>query len=384
VIAGFSFLGIALGVATLIIVTSVMNGFRHEFMSHIIGFNGHISLYAGDGVGNYDAIAKELKGEHVSNVAPLIERQAMFVTKTQVIGGIVRALTQDNLQRAVSDKILTGKLCAGENIMLGRRLAERLGVWVGDEVKVITPELSEGGFGYIPRAKTFTIGGVFSAGMYEYDSSIGFISLDYAQKLFNLPNMVTQFEVTACSPELSKQVKAQIRKMADRYGLVAMDWQERNSAFMNAVAVERNVMFLILTLIIMVASFSIISCMVMLVREKSRAIAVLRTIGMQKFAVMRVFMMTGFLVGGIGTCIGVIVGLLFSYNIERVRRFMESLLSANLFSEEIYYLSKLPAEVNVDEVLLTTAIALLLSFLSTIYPAWRASKIDPAEALRYE
>jgi lipoprotein-releasing system permease protein len=384
VIAGFSFLGIALGVATLIIVTSVMNGFRHEFISHVIGFNGHISLYAEDGVGNYDAIAQELKGEHVSNVTPLIERQAMFVTKTQVIGGIVRGLAQDNLQRVVSDKIFTGELCSGENIMLGRRLAERLGVWVGGEVKVITPELSEGGFGYIPRAKTFKVNGIFSAGMYEYDSSVGFISLDYAQRLFNLPNVVTQFEVTARNPELSGQIKAQIRKIADRYGLIALDWQERNSAFMNAVAVERNVMFLILTLIIMVASFSIISCMVMLVREKSRAIAVLRTIGMQKSAIMRVFMMIGFLIGGIGTCIGVVVGLLFSCNIEHIRRFMESLLSANLFSEEIYYLSKLPAEVNADEVLLTTAIALLLSFLSTIYPAWRASKIDPAEALRYE
>ncbi|MDR1475195.1 MAG: lipoprotein-releasing ABC transporter permease subunit [Holosporales bacterium] len=388
VIAGFSFLGIALGVATLIIVTSVMNGFRHEFMSQIIGFNGHMSLHASNGIAEYNEIANSLRksSNQISTITALIERQAMFVTKTQVIGGVIRGLDSLQLKNLFAAKLIAGELYFDndDKIIIGKYLANRLNVCAGDEVKIITPELSEGGFGYIPRAKTFNVVGIFSTGMYEYDNSIGFISLSYAQKLFDLPNMVTQFEITVSSPDLSNKVKAIVQKSADRYGLTVLDWQERNSAFMNAVAVERNVMFLILTLIVMVASFNIISCMVMLVREKSRAIAILRTIGMQRSSVMRIFMMAGFLIGGIGTCLGVTIGLLFSYNIEHIRKLMEYLLKTNLFSAEVYYLSRLPAEINANEALITTVIALLLSFLSTIYPAWRASRIDPAEALRYE
>ncbi len=393
-IAGFAFVGIMLGVATLIIVMSVMNGFRQEFISHIVGFNGHISAYSqsNDGIYGYDEIISKFKNHfpNIEEISPIIERQAMLVSEKQVMGVVLRGMQCQDLtnKKIISNNITYGRAYSNNDdaneIMIGKYLARKLGVWIGDKVKVITPEINEGGFGYIPRAKTFFICGIFTTGMHEYDSSFAFIPLNYAQKLFKLDGCVSQMELTFKDNNISPKTNKKLSKLSKDYQLALLNWQEKNKAFMSAVAVERNVMFLILTLIVMVASLNVISCMVMLVRDKSRDIAILRTIGMQKWAIIRVFMMTGFFIGCIGTVLGTILGLLFCNNIEKIRRVLEILLKTNLFPDEVYYLYQLPAVINTREVILTVCIALLLSFLSTIYPALRAGKISPAETLKYE
>ena len=391
VIAGFSFLGIALGVATLIIVMAVMNGFRQELLSRVLGLNGHLGVYASSGtlLGNYDALAKDVRGvKGVTAVMPLIEGQVMVSSARSAQGAIVRGLSaSDFAKRPILANGIKGGTIESfsdpDTVFIGDRLAQKLGVFVGEEITLISPKGTITAFGTVPRMRTYTVGATFSVGMYEYDSGFIFMPLPSAQKFFDTDNAVTNLEVFVEDPDDVAVIQNRISDVLGG-GVRIYDWQRSNATFFNAIQVERNVMFLILTLIILVAAFNMISGLIMLVKDKGRDIAVLRTIGATKGMVMRIFFMSGASVGVLGTAFGVLFGLLFCDNIENIRQFLQSLTGTDLFSAEIYFLSKLPAKVDPVEVVSVVVMALFLSFAATLYPAWRAARLDPVEALRYE
>jgi lipoprotein-releasing system permease protein len=391
IIAWFSLLGIALGVATLIIVMSVMNGFRAELMGRILGLNGHIGVYATvAGVTDYDAMAdriREIPG--VTSVMPVAEQQ-VFVTSAVggSAGALVRGVNPADLRAkpGVANGIREGSLDdfkGDDAVVVGDRLAQKLGVRVGDSINVISPTMNATAFGSVPRIRSYKVAATFNVGMYEYDSSFVFMPLAAAQLHFRLPERVTDLQVMLSDPDLAVSVAQMIRKVVPE-GLRIYDFQRANAALFSAVQVERNVMFLILTLIILVAAFNVISSLIMLVKDKAQDIAILRTMGATKGMVMRIFFLSGASVGVIGTIAGVALGLAFAENIEAIRQFLQRFTGTDLFSSEIYFLSKLPAKVDPGEVLAVILMALGLSFLATIYPSWRAAKLDPVEALRYE
>ncbi len=391
VIAGFSFLGIALGVATLIIVMAVMNGFRQELLSRVLGLNGHLGVYASSGtlLGNYDALANDVRGvKGVTAVMPLIEGQVMVSSARSAQGAIVRGLSaSDFAKRPILANGIKGGTIESfsdpDTVFIGDRLAQKLGVFVGEEITLISPKGTITAFGTVPRMRTYTVGATFSVGMYEYDSGFIFMPLPSAQKFFDTDNAVTNLEVFVEDPDDVAVIQNRISDVLGG-GVRIYDWQRSNATFFNAIQVERNVMFLILTLIILVAAFNMISGLIMLVKDKGRDIAVLRTMGATKGMVMRIFFMSGASVGVLGTAFGVLFGLLFCDNIENIRQFLQSLTGTDLFSAEIYFLSKLPAKVDPVEVVSVVVMALFLSFAATLYPAWRAARLDPVEALRYE
>lgn len=390
VIAGFSFLGIMLGVATLIIVMSVMNGFRSELMSRILGLNGPLSVGPewGDTLTNaeeHQAVLKTLP--HITYVAPVIDGQVMASANDVSSGVMVRGMTATDFQHhpLLMAHYVGGGLSAfdGAHVIVGEHLARRMQLHIGDTLTLISPKGTITAFGTIPKMKTYHVFGTFNSGMYEYDNNLIFMPLRDAQKFFQMTDKISRLEVFV--DELSS-VPTVLESGFDALGDGAQirDWRYTNQAFFNAIEIERNVMFLILTLIIVVAAFNMISGLIMLVRDKAKDIAVLRTMGMTRGGIQRVFLMSGLIVGVVGTLAGVGLGLLFSYNIESIRQFLEHLSGRNLFAAEIYFLAHLPAEVNLTEVLIVGGMSLLLALLATIYPSWKAGKTDPVEALRYE
>ena len=272
----------------------------------------------------------------------------------------------------------------GDNVVMGARLATKMGVVPGDKITLISPNGKVTAFGTVPRMKSYQVIGTFEAGMYEYDSNFIFMPLETAQTYFGLKGAVTHIDVTIDDEKLLAPVRRGIERSVSGAGAYVYDWKQTNAAFFNAIDVERNVMFIILTLIILVAAFNIITGLIMLVKDKGRDVAVLRTMGATKGMIMRIFFMDGAFIGVVGTVIGLILGLLFCHNIEAIRQGLQTLMGRDLFSAEIYFLSKLPAKVDNMEVLTVVVISLLLSFLATLYPAYRAAKMDPVEALRYE
>jgi len=390
VIAGFSFLGIMLGVATLIIVMAVMNGFRKELLSKILGLNGHLLVQPLETpLNDWDQVADRIAQiPGIILAAPLVEGQALASSPFNAAGVLVRGVRARDLTRlpSIANNIKQGSLEGfdeGQGVAIGRRLADQLSIRSGDNITLVAPRGAVTPMGTTPRIKVYKIAAVFEIGMSEYDAAFVFMPLPEAQLYFNRSGDVTAIEVYTENPDRIDLFRRLVTDAAGR-PIFMVDWRQRNATFFNALQVERNVMFLILTLIVLVAALNIISGLIMLVKDKGRDIAILRTIGSTQGAVMRIFLITGASIGVVGTLMGFIVGLLVCLNVESIRQFMSWLTNTELFSPELYFLSRLPAEMDPGETAAVVVMALTLSLLATLYPSWRAARLDPVEALRYE
>jgi len=390
VIAGFSFLGIMLGVATLIIVMAVMNGFRHDLFAKIMGLNGHVIVQKnGDPFDDYVAMANKIaEVPGVVTAMPIVEGQVMVSSSTQALGGLVRGVRENDLK---SLKLVSGNIRAGTldgfdsqtGIAMGVRLANQLHVGLGDTITLVSPHGAATPFGTAPRSKPYQISMIFELGMSEYDRMMIFMPLAEAQKYFTKGNEVDVIEVVVKEPEDVDRYSALV-KTAGGPTISVTDWRQRNETFFNVLSVERNVMFIILSLIVLVAALNIISGLMMLVKDKGRDIAILRTMGATKGAVMRIFLITGASIGVVGTLAGLVLGVAFCWKIDSIKSFVSWVSGTVVFDPSIYYLTRLPAEIDVHETGGIVGMALALSIIATLYPSWRASKLDPVEALRYE
>lgn len=391
VIAIFSLIGIMLGVATLIIVMSVMNGFRQELLSQILGLNGDISVYGSSApLTDYQGMAAKIRGIPGVTGAFAISQGEVLMSGPQggAVGGIARGITQSGLQQlpTVSKHVVAGNLAdlQGDSIAIGMGLAQQFNLTIGSTISLILPQGKATVIGTIPSIESFKVVAIFRTGMEQYDSSFVFLPLASAQTLFQQNGAATQIQVFVKNPDDDGAIKRDIVDDFPGTPLNIQDWKQNNNSFMAAVAVERNVMFIILTLIIIVAAFNVISSMIMMVKDKSKDIAVLRTMGASSGAVMRIFLMAGASIGVLGTLVGFVLGVVFCAYINDIRLFLQHITGQQLFNPTVYYLETLPARLDWREVGLVVVLALVLSVLATIYPSWRAAKIDPVEALRSE
>jgi lipoprotein-releasing system permease protein len=390
VIAGFSFLGIMLGVATLIIVMAVMNGFRTELLSKILGLNGHLLVQPLESpLTDWKDVADRISQvPGIRLAAPVVDGQALASSPYNAAGVFVRGIRADDLNNltSIAKNIKQGTLDGfdeGQGVAIGRRLADQLSLHAGDSITLVAPRGAVTPMGTTPRIKPYKVVAVFEIGMSEYDSTFVFMPLAEAQAYFNRANDVTAIEIYTDNPDKIDEFRKSVTEAAGR-PVFLVDWRQRNSTFFNALQVERNVMFLILTLIVLVAALNIVSGLIMLVKDKGSDIAILRTMGASQGSIMRIFLITGAAIGVVGTLTGFVVGLVICLNIESIREFLSWLTSTELFSPELYFLSKLPAEIDVRETSAVVIMALTLSFLATLYPSWRAARLDPVDALRYE
>ncbi|GAN86304.1 lipoprotein-releasing ABC transporter permease subunit [Komagataeibacter intermedius] len=390
VIAIFSLVGIALGVATLIIVMSVMNGFKADLLGRILGLNGDLSVFGVTRtISDYDDVAARVRRvPGVVSAAPLVESQVLLNSGSYNAGGLVRGMTQADLLglHEISDNLVAGSLDdfgGDDTIIVGTTLAERAGLTVGGRLTLVSPQGAATAFGTMPRVRAYRVVAIFDAGVNDYNASYVFLPLHAAQVYFQMPGQVTQVQVMTRDAENVIPVRQAIEKAMDG-NVRVMDWTQTNNAFFGAVQVEQNVMFLILTLIILVAAFNVISSLIMMVKDKSADIAVLRTLGATRGAIMRIFLMCGASVGVTGTFAGTGLGIVFCMNIEHIRQLLQRITGTNLFNPEVYYLEHLPSRLIWSQVIEVIAMALVLSLLATLYPSWRAAKTDPVEALRHE
>lgn len=388
VIAGFSFLGIMLGVAVLIVVMSVMNGFRHDLMHRILGVNGHMGVYGYvQPLTDYDGVAHRIAQTNgVTFATPVVEGQVMLSVRNRATGVMVRSQSVNSIQTQplLSDNLNVPDWSVfrdGQGVIVGDGLLKRYGLRIGDRVTLISPKFGKTAFGAVPRLKAYSVAGTFNVGMYEYDNNFVYMDFAQGQVFFKKQNTADYVQIITDNADNLTPI---INAIAIPQGAVIRTWQERNGALFNALAVERNVMMLILALIIVVAAFNVISGQIMLVNDKSRSIAILRTVGASRGSIMAVFLMTGSFVGVVGTAFGAVLGLAFAHNIQTIREFLEGLSGSELFSAEIYFLSKLPSRIEPSQVVGIVGFAMVISILASVYPAFRASKTDPAEVLRHE
>ncbi|MBW4090500.1 MAG: lipoprotein-releasing ABC transporter permease subunit [Proteobacteria bacterium] len=392
VIAGFSLVGIALGVATLIIVMSVMGGFKVDLLNRILGFNGDLGVYGTAGpITGYPAIARRIETlPGVVAAIPVVDGQVLLTDpRGAASGGYVRGISPEDLRKlhAVSDHIVSGSLSGftgNDAIAIGVGMARTFGVGVGGRITLVSPQGAATPFGTIPRVRAYRVVAIFNVGENDYDSSYVFMPLPAAQIYFQKPQGVTQIAVMVHDPERVRITTEAIRRAFPGAPLTVIDWQSSNNSFFTAVAVEQNVMFVILTLIILVAAFNVISSLIMMVKDKTRDIAVLRTLGAGRGAIMRIFLMCGASVGVIGTAVGTALGIAFTLNIDRIQDLVTKITGVDVFNPEVYYLTHLPARLDWGEVARVVAMALVLALLATLYPSWRAARTDPVEALRSE
>ncbi|MCB1681963.1 MAG: lipoprotein-releasing ABC transporter permease subunit [Alphaproteobacteria bacterium] len=390
VIAGFSFMGILLGVATLIIVMSVMNGFREELFGRILGLGGHMNAYSTSGrLYDYNNLVDRLKDlDGIKYITPVIESQSLMTTPEGAASGVmVRALTQEDFAKR---DILYKGIRKGEigdfvdgKIAIGTVLANRYKLLPGDKVTLISPEVKSSPFGNLQRKKTYEVGIIFDVEMYEYNSGFIFMPLSAAQKLFDYGDSVSSLEIFLNNPDRLDEIRQAAEIKLDPFAKV-YDWRDMNKSFFNALNVERNVMFLILSLIILVAAFNIISSMIMLVKDKGHDIAIMRTMGATRRNMLKIFILTGASIGFIGTFFGAALGIAFALNIEAIRKWIEGMTGYTIWDAEVRFLSEIPAVIDWNEVIAVIAMAFFLSVAATLYPAWRAARLDPVEAMRYE
>jgi lipoprotein-releasing system permease protein len=390
VIAGFSFLGIMLGVATLIIVMAVMNGFRKELLDKILGLNGHLLIQPLEKpLTDWEEVASRVAGvQGIRLAAPIVEGQALASSPFNASGVLIRGIRLMDLEKlpSVANNVKQGSLKGfdeEQGVAIGRRLADQLSLRSGDNITLVAPRGAVTPMGTTPRIKVYKIAAVFEIGMSEYDNAMVFMPLKEAQAYFNRAGDVTAIEVYTDNPDRVDRYRKVVQDAAQR-PIFMIDWRQRNATFFNALQVERNVMFLILTLIVLVAALNIVSGLIMLVKDKGQDIAILRTMGATQGAIMRVFLITGASIGVVGTIVGFMLGVVVCLNIESIRQFLSWLTNTELFSPELYFLSRLPADMDSGETTAVVIMALVLSLLATLYPSWRAARLDPVEALRYE
>ncbi len=393
VISWFSLIGIALGVATLIVVMSVMNGFRQELFQRVIGLNGHMNLYAMQGpLDNYEPLLERIgKVPDIVAVSPTVEAQALVTRDGAASGVYVRGLRADAIRSrpTIANHIVEGTLdnFGESNIAIGVRMAQRLNLHIGDALTLISPVSKSTVFGASPRLRGYAVAAIFDVGMFEYDNHFVFMPIEAAQIFFSTGESVTALEMFVRDPQDLTQVRKDVVAAigsAQQQPVRLLDWQQSNSSFFTALEVERNVMFLILTMIILVAAFNIISSLIMLVKDKGRDIAILRTMGATKGMIMRIFFLNGAFIGFVGTIVGLVLGLFIATHIEGLRQIVQAITHTDPFSAEVYFLTRMPSVVDWYDVTRIIVMALGLSFLATLYPSWRAAKLDPVEALRYE
>ncbi len=389
VISVISLAGIALGVAVLIVVMAVMNGFRIELMAKILGFTGHSSVEGGmHGLPDFDAIAKRVKGvPGVITVYPMVEGEALATANGGALGAQIRGVRRADLRNmsVVSASLAPRTLAdfaGGDSVIIGQGIAQRLALFPGSTITLTAPRGNVTPFGTTPRVKSYTVAGTFDSGASEYNNAVIFMPLDEAQLYFNLPQAVSNLQVMVADPDNVNAMVDALQKAAGPYARIRT-WRDLNLSLFSAVEVERNVMFLILTMIILVAALNVISGLIMLVKDKSGDIAILRTMGATRGAMMRIFLIAGASIGVVGTAIGLVLGLLFCAFIDPIQVGISKLTGVNVFNPEVYFLTHMPARLVPGDVIAVVAMSLSLSLLATLYPSWRAARLDPVEALRY-
>ncbi|RCL00111.1 MAG: lipoprotein-releasing system permease protein [Candidatus Tokpelaia sp. JSC189] len=390
VITIISFIGILIGVWALVVVMSIMNGFRTELLNRILGVNGHLVMQVVDSTFNdYEALIPRLDNvPGVKFTLPVIEGQALAQGDMGMgTGVLVRGLREQDLQKMtmVRSNVKQGTLKGfdkSDGVAIGTGMAARLGLTVGAEIRIVSPDGDVTPFGVNPRAKAYEVVAIYEIGMYDYDSSIIFMPLKEAQFFFNQEDKVQSLEIFLDNPDEVDSVWPHLEEALGRQ-VYTVDWRQRNRSFFSALQVERNVMFIILSLIVLIAALNIISGLVILVKDKGHDIAILRTMGAQRSSIMRIFIMAGVTIGVSGTFFGVLFGILTCLNIERIQSLISWISGVDIFNRELYFLSQLPSRIDVSQTIMVIMMALLLSFLATLFPAWRASRLDPVQALRY-
>ena len=391
VITLVSFLGIASGVAVLVVVMSVMNGFRTELINKIVGLNGHILIHPLDneGIKDVESINEILNSiDGIEKTVPMIESQLLAMGESQSLGVLMRGISSKDIEKIdiISSNIILGDKnnLANGQVIIGSRLASSLSLSLGSNMTLISPRGISSPFGTIPRSYSYDVGAIFEIGMTDYDSSIVFQNIETLRQLLNLGEVVGVIEVFVDNPDKSLHYKDLIDNELRDYRVFSRDWRETNSTLKQVLTVERNVMFLILSLILVIAGLNIISGLIILVKDRSREISILRAMGMRKISIARIFVYTGAKIGIFATFTGLLIGILFSIYIDEIRLAISSILNVTLFSPEVYFLIQMPSEILISEVITIAIMSLSLSIISTIYPAYRSISKDPAEALRNE
>jgi len=390
VIAGFSFLGIMLGVAALITVMAVMNGFRTELIGKILGFNGHMLVQAtASTFTDYREVADRLaKVNGVKLAMPFIEGQALSSGPAGALGTLVRGVERKDIDgiSLISSNIKQGSLDdfeLGKGVLIGTRLAQNLGIGLGDSITIVTPRGNVTPLGVTPRVKAFPVVAIYSVGMTQYDSSFVFMPFAEAQNYFNMEGRASAVDLFVKDADAVGAMHKPVEEASQRSVYVS-DWRQRDVSFFSALEIERNVMFMIVGLVVLVASLNIVAGLTMLVKDKSRDVAILRTMGATRGSIMRIFFITGAAIGVVGTIAGFLLGLFLCLNIEQVRQGLSWIIGSELYPPDVYFLAKMKADMQTGETLSVVALALGLSFIATVFPAWKAAKLDPVEALRYE